>query len=142
MRKFPLLLYAPYVLYVLFLFYVYAIPPARLLLMPCACFPQVQWNLLMEQQAANVWRKRAFAAMKSASDQFGKDTQSSDRLLGCLDTFRERVDHNVENTVPLGQVRKSASGYCVRWNMYCVVLTPFGTPKEFKQKNRVWSHHG
>ena len=58
---------------------------------------QVQWNLLMEQQAANVWRKRAFSAMKSAQDQFGKDVQGSDRLLGCLDTFRERVDHSVEN---------------------------------------------
>lgn len=61
----------------------------------------------MEQQATNVWRKRAFSAMKSAQDQFGKDVQGSDRLLGCLDTFRERVDHNVENTVPPGLVRES-----------------------------------
>ncbi|CAN0503449.1 unnamed protein product [Scytosiphon promiscuus] len=61
----------------------------------------------MEQQATNVWRKRAFSAMKSAQDQFGKDVQGSDRLLGCLDTFRERVDHNVENTVPPGLVRKT-----------------------------------
>lgn len=61
----------------------------------------------MEQQATNVWRKRAFSAMKSAQDQFGKDVQGSDKLLGCLDTFRERVDHNVENTVPPGLVRKS-----------------------------------
>lgn len=60
----------------------------------------------MEQQAANVWRKRAFSAMKSAHEQFGKDARGSDRLLGCLDTFRERVDHNVENTVPAGVVRK------------------------------------
>lgn len=59
----------------------------------------------MEQQAANVWRKRAFSAMKSAHEQFGKDVQGSDRLLGCLDTFRERVDHNVTNTVPVGLVR-------------------------------------
>lgn len=59
----------------------------------------------MEQQATNVWRKRAFSAIKSAQDQFGKDVQGSDRLLGCLDTFRERVDHNVENTVPAGLVR-------------------------------------
>ena len=67
--------------------------------------PQVQWNLLMEQQASNVWRKRAFSAMKSAHEQFGKDAHGSDKLLGCLDTFRERVDHNVENTVPAGLVR-------------------------------------
>lgn len=60
----------------------------------------------MEQQAANVWRKRAFSAMKAAHDQFGKDAQGSDKLLGCLDTFRERVDHNVENTVPVGMVRE------------------------------------
>lgn len=59
----------------------------------------------MEQQASNVWRKRAFSAMKSAFEQYGKDAQGSDKLLGCLDTFRERVDHNVENTVPVGLVR-------------------------------------
>lgn len=58
----------------------------------------------MEQQAANVWRKRGFAAMKAAHEQFGKDATGADRLLGCLDTFRERVDHNVENTVPVGLV--------------------------------------
>lgn len=60
----------------------------------------------MEQQATNVWRKRAFSAMKSAHEQFGKDAHGSDKLLGCLDTFRERVDHNVENTVPVGLVRQ------------------------------------
>lgn len=59
----------------------------------------------MEQQAANVWRKRAFWAMKAAHDQFGKDTPGSDRLLGCIETFRERVDHDVENSVPVGMVR-------------------------------------
>lgn len=68
---------------------------------------QVQWNLLMEQQASNVWRKRAFSSMKSAHDQFGKEAKGSDKLLGCLDTFRERVDHNVENTVPPGMVRRA-----------------------------------
>ncbi len=73
---------------------------------PCL---QVQWNLLMEQQASNVWRKRAFSAMKSAHDQFGKDVPGSDKLLGCLDTFRERVDHNVENTVPTGLVSEPMS---------------------------------
>lgn len=61
----------------------------------------------MEQQASNVWRKRAFSAMKAAHDQFGKDAAGSDRLLACLDTFRERVDHNVENTVPVGLVSHS-----------------------------------
>lgn len=69
---------------------------------------QIQWNLLMEQQAANVWRKQAFGALKSAHDQYGKDGVGSDRLLSCLDTFRERVDHNVENTVPVGQVEAFA----------------------------------
>lgn len=44
--------------------------------------------------------------MKSAHEQFGKDKHGSDKLLGCLDTFRERVDHNVENTVPAGLVRQ------------------------------------
>lgn len=63
----------------------------------------------MEQQACNVWRKRAFSAMKSAHEQFGKDKHGSDKLLGCLDTFRERVDHNVENTVPAGLVRYHTS---------------------------------
>ena len=43
--------------------------------------------------------------MKSAHEQFGKDAHGSDKLLGCIDTFRERVDHNVENTVPAGLVR-------------------------------------
>lgn len=62
----------------------------------------------MEQQAANVWRKRAFSAMKAAHDQFARDAKGSDRLLGCLDTFRERVDHSVENTVPVGKVSFSS----------------------------------
>lgn len=72
----------------------------------------------MEQQACNVWRKRAFSAMKSAHDQFGKDTQGSDRLLGCLDTFRERVDHSVENSVPVGMVRDYIPP-CSRSSLYC-----------------------
>lgn len=68
---------------------------------------QVQWNLLMEQQACNVWRKNAFWSMKSAHDQFGKESRrAADRLLACLDTFRERVDHSVENSVPVGQVSR------------------------------------
>lgn len=74
---------------------------------------QIQWNLLMEQQAANVWRKQAFGALKAAHDQYGKDGVGSDRLLSCLDTFRERVDHNVENTVPVGQVETCAFVACL-----------------------------
>lgn len=83
----------------------------------------------MEQQACNVWRKRAFSAMMSAHDQFGKDAQGADRLLGCLDTFRERVDHNVENSVPAGLVRKTlyaARVARVEINEACVTIVQRG----------------
>ncbi|CAM9352584.1 unnamed protein product, partial [Phaeothamnion confervicola] len=63
---------------------------------------RTQWNLLMEQQAQNVWRKRAYRALQGAHREFGKGgaAASDPRLLACLDTFRQRVDHAIENTVP------------------------------------------
>ena len=58
-------------------------------------------------QAQNVWRKRAYSFMQAGFSKFGQpaisnsDSQST-LLLYSLDTFRQRVDHSVENNVPLG----------------------------------------
>lgn len=91
----------------------------------------------MEQQASNVWRKRAFSAIKAAHEQFGKDAAGADRLLGCLDTFRERVDHNVENTVPEGLVSSRYGCRCSQVRSDAWVQVRLITPSPQRHKTEL-----
>jgi hypothetical protein len=59
----------------------------------------VQFNLLCEQNARNVWRKRAFSILKTNFDYLHSDGVSS-AVDSSMDIFRERIDHSIENSVP------------------------------------------
>ena len=77
---------------------------------------RVQFNMLCEQSLNNVWRKKAFAALMARYPSVGGASSSSRaaaavvanvppalaslNLSKCLDVFRERIDHSVNNGVP------------------------------------------
>ena len=60
----------------------------------------VQYNLLCEQSVGNIWRKRCFATLLA-------DYRNVDSVGGCspqldrsLQVFRERIDFEIENSIP------------------------------------------
>ena len=70
---------------------------------------KVQFELWCSQCAHNVWRKRAMAVLASRHAEFGNhatvkggsavpEAHRAERR--CLDVFRDRVEHDVSNTVP------------------------------------------
>ena len=70
---------------------------------------KVQFELWCAQCAHNVWRKRAMAVLASRHAEFGNhatvkggsavpEAHRAERR--CLDVFRDRVEHDVSNTVP------------------------------------------
>ena len=59
----------------------------------------VQFDLLCEQNACNVWRKVAFNTLCKEYHQVDT-TNISQNLSTCLQVFRERVDFVIENSVP------------------------------------------
>ena len=62
----------------------------------------IQFNLLSEQSVANIWRKRAFANLRS--DFRYIDAKEVPRgLAQSLQLFRERIDFDIENSVPVSQ---------------------------------------
>eukprot|EP01084_Bolivina_argentea_P028079 52224_1 len=63
---------------------------------------RVQWNLLMEQQAQNVYRERAFQRLQHTAPMFWEGLPDEAALIA-LDAFRERIDHSVETTIPAGK---------------------------------------
>jgi hypothetical protein len=61
---------------------------------------KVQFNTLMEQSMGNVWRKVAF--QKLITDWSKVGTEVSDQFMKLsIDVFRTRIDHAVENGVPV-----------------------------------------
>ena len=59
----------------------------------------VQFNLLCEQSVSNVWRKRAFSTL--CENHRMLDSEACPLQLNqCLQVFRERIDHEIENSVP------------------------------------------
>ena len=59
----------------------------------------IQFDLLCEQSAANVWRKQAFATLsKGYREVDAKVDQPA--LVSSLQVFRERVDFVIDNSVP------------------------------------------
>ncbi len=63
---------------------------------------KIQWNLLMEQQAQNVYRERAFQSLQHKARVFWEGPPDEAALIA-LDAFRERIDHSVETTIPSGK---------------------------------------
>ena len=60
----------------------------------------IQFSLLCEQSVRNIWRKRAFSTLRS--DYRSVDTANcSPELERSLQVFRERIDFEIENSVPL-----------------------------------------
>jgi len=59
----------------------------------------IQFNLLCEQSAGNIWRKRSFKKMLNCYSEYDKQACSPDALRS-LQVFRERIDHEIENCVP------------------------------------------
>ena len=62
----------------------------------------VQFNLLSEQSVANIWRKRAFANMRS-DFRYIDAKEIPVNLQQSLQLFRERIDFDIENSVPTSQ---------------------------------------
>ena len=59
----------------------------------------IQFNLLCEQSVANVWRKRALTAVCSGFPKID-DASCPTELSQALQVFRERIDFEIENSVP------------------------------------------
>ena len=60
----------------------------------------IQFSLLCEQSVGNIWRKRAFSTLRL--DYRSVDTVNcSPELDRSLQVFRERIDFEIENSVPL-----------------------------------------
>jgi hypothetical protein len=60
---------------------------------------KTQFNLLCEQNVCNVWRKAAYRHLMGSHVKIG--TEGCDtHTQACLDVFRERVDFDVDNTIP------------------------------------------
>ena len=59
----------------------------------------IQFNLLCEQSVANVWRKRAFSGI--CGGYLKIDAMDCPKELSeSLQVFRERIDFEIENSVP------------------------------------------
>lgn len=59
----------------------------------------IQFNLLCEQNVSNIWRKRCFTNLRA--DYKGIDLEKCPpELVRSLQVFRERVDFEIENSVP------------------------------------------
>lgn len=62
----------------------------------------VQYNLLCEQSVANIWRKSSFSALKKEYRVIDRPDQPlSLQLNRALQIFRERIDFDIENSIPL-----------------------------------------
>lgn len=59
----------------------------------------IQFDLLCEQSAANVWRKQAFANLCKGYREVDSSTEQPS-LVSSLQVFRERVDFVIDNSVP------------------------------------------
>jgi hypothetical protein len=60
----------------------------------------IQFDLLCEQNLANVWRKRAFQTLLQGYKDVDSKLEQKDLILS-LQVFRERVDFVIENSVPI-----------------------------------------
>lgn len=61
----------------------------------------VQFNLLCEQNVSNIWRKTAFAGLLAHTSEVDlANTITSKEIGKSLTVFRERIDFQIENTVP------------------------------------------
>ncbi|CEL97859.1 unnamed protein product [Vitrella brassicaformis CCMP3155] len=66
---------------------------------------KMQFDLLCEQDLCNVWRRRAFELLREGHDQVGSSASLLSRdkaphpLALAVDTFRDRIDFTVPNTV-------------------------------------------
>jgi hypothetical protein len=60
----------------------------------------IQFNLLCEQSVSNVWRKKAFSNLKADYRMVEATSGNLGQLERALQIFRERLDHEIENSVP------------------------------------------
>lgn len=59
----------------------------------------IQFNLLCEQNVNNIWRKRSFGRLRNNYNVVGSD-KCPPEVIRSLQVFRERVDFEIENSVP------------------------------------------
>eukprot|EP00596_Hydrurales_sp_CCMP1899_P001292 CAMPEP_0119049082 /NCGR_PEP_ID=MMETSP1177-20130426/62699_1 /TAXON_ID=2985 /ORGANISM="Ochromonas sp, Strain CCMP1899" /LENGTH=114 /DNA_ID=CAMNT_0007025859 /DNA_START=44 /DNA_END=384 /DNA_ORIENTATION=- len=62
----------------------------------------IQFSLLCEQSVTNIWRKRAFATLLNDYNSVDK-ANCPPELETSLQVFRERIDFEIENSVPLSK---------------------------------------
>ena len=61
----------------------------------------VQFNLLCEQNVANIWRKTAFASLLANTNEVELANDITSKEIGrAMTVFRERIDFEIENSVP------------------------------------------
>jgi hypothetical protein len=60
----------------------------------------VQYNLLCEQSVGNIWRKRCFLTLRSDFRSIDNFDQCPPQLNRSLQVFRERIDFEIENSIP------------------------------------------
>jgi hypothetical protein len=60
----------------------------------------VQFNMLTEQHVCNVWRKVCFKSLVESYTEIGAE-RCSESLHSSLEVFRERLDYQVEDRIPV-----------------------------------------
>lgn len=60
----------------------------------------VQYNLLCEQSVANIWRKRCFSVLLNTYRDLDDVERCSPQAGRSLQIFRERIDFEIENSIP------------------------------------------
>ena len=60
----------------------------------------VQFNLLCEQSVGNIWRKRTFRTLLTNYRFIDEVTHSPIEVTRALQVFRERIDFEIENSIP------------------------------------------
>lgn len=61
----------------------------------------IQYNLLCEQSVSNIWRKRCFNVLMKGYRDIDSMDRCSPQVVRALKVFRERLDFEIENSIPL-----------------------------------------
>lgn len=81
----------------------------------------VQFNLLCEQNVANIWRKTAFAGFLAHTSEVDLANTTTSKEIGkSLTVFRERIDFQIENTVPAPEKYSTKIAKMIEAHRYCL----------------------
>jgi hypothetical protein len=84
----------------------------------------IQFNLLCEQSVTNVWRKRSFLALTDGHRLL--DSDSCSKLLNqSLQVFRERIDFEIENSVPITERYSEKIATIIESHRYILIIIPY-----------------